>query len=64
MADTRSVNPVGRSVQAAGATGGGDFGSNVGFGKFWRVTGDAEANRFLRDADRGYRKGFRIPERI
>ena len=26
--------------------------------------GDAEANRLLRDADRGYRKGFRIPERI
>nr|MBP9903776.1 gfo/Idh/MocA family oxidoreductase [Verrucomicrobiota bacterium] len=28
------------------------------------VIGDAEANRLLRDADRGYRKGFRIPERI
>lgn len=28
------------------------------------VMGDAEANRLLRDADRGYRKGFRIPERI
>jgi hypothetical protein len=26
--------------------------------------GDAETNRLLRDADRGYRKGFRIPERI
>lgn len=28
------------------------------------VIGDAEANRLLRDADRGYRKGFRIPQRI
>ena len=28
------------------------------------VIGDAEANRLLRDADRGYRKGFRIPEKI
>lgn len=28
------------------------------------VIGDAEANRLLRDADRGYREGFRIPERI
>ena len=26
------------------------------------VIGDSEANRLLRDADRGYRKGFRIPE--
>ena len=28
------------------------------------VISDAEANRLLRDADRGYRKGFRIPEHI
>lgn len=28
------------------------------------VIGDAEANRRLLDADRGYRKGFRFPEKI
>ena len=28
------------------------------------VIGDSEAKRLLRDADRGYRKGFRIPEHI
>ena len=27
-----------------------------------QVTGDAEANRLLRDEDRGYRKGFEIPK--
>jgi hypothetical protein len=26
------------------------------------VINDAEANRMLRDADRGYRKGFEIPK--
>jgi hypothetical protein len=29
-----------------------------------QVTGDDEANRLLRDGDRGYRSGFTIPERI
>ena len=29
-----------------------------------QVTGDHEANRLLRDADRGYRGPFTIPERI
>jgi hypothetical protein len=28
------------------------------------VIGDAEANRMLRDADRGYRKGFTIPDKV
>jgi predicted dehydrogenase len=28
------------------------------------VVGDAEANRLLREADRGYRPGFRIPEKV
>jgi hypothetical protein len=28
------------------------------------VIGDEEANRLLRDGDRGYRQGFAIPERI
>jgi predicted dehydrogenase len=28
------------------------------------VINDAEANRMLRDADRGYRKGFQIPEKV
>jgi hypothetical protein len=28
------------------------------------VTGDAEANRLLREADRGYRKGFQIPDKV
>jgi len=28
------------------------------------VIGDAEANRLLREADRGYRKGFQIPEKV
>jgi len=28
------------------------------------VIGEAGANRLLSNADRGYRKGFRIPERI
>jgi predicted dehydrogenase len=28
------------------------------------VVNDAEANRMLRDADRGYRKGFQIPEKV
>ena len=29
-----------------------------------QVTGDDEANRLLRDGDRGYESGFTIPERI
>jgi len=29
-----------------------------------QVIGDAEANRLLRDADRGYRRPFRIPEQV
>jgi predicted dehydrogenase len=28
------------------------------------VVGDAEANRLLREADRGYRPGFRIPDKV
>ena len=28
------------------------------------VTGDPEANRLLREADRGYRKGFQIPDKV
>jgi hypothetical protein len=28
------------------------------------VINDAEANRLLRDADRGYRKGFEIPAKV
>ena len=28
------------------------------------VVNDAEANRLLRDADRGYRKGFQIPDKV
>ena len=28
------------------------------------VIGDAEANRLLREADRGYRPGFRIPDKV
>jgi hypothetical protein len=28
------------------------------------VINDAEANRLLREADRGYRKGFQIPEKV
>jgi predicted dehydrogenase len=28
------------------------------------VVNDAEANRMLRDADRGYRKGFQIPDKV
>jgi len=28
------------------------------------VIGDAEANRLLREGDRGYRKGFQIPDRV
>ena len=28
------------------------------------VTGDHEANRILRDGDRGYRKGFEVPEKV
>ena len=28
------------------------------------VLNDSEANRLLRDADRGYRKGFQIPEKV
>lgn len=29
-----------------------------------QVTGDDEANRLLRNADRGYRRGFEIPEKV
>ena len=29
-----------------------------------QVINDAEANRLLREADRGYRKGFEIPEKV
>jgi len=29
-----------------------------------QVIGDAEANRLLRDADRGYRPGFTIPDKV
>jgi predicted dehydrogenase len=29
-----------------------------------QVIGDEEANRLLRDADRGYRKGFEVPENV
>ena len=28
------------------------------------VTGDHEANLILRDGDRGYRKGFVVPEKV
>jgi hypothetical protein len=29
-----------------------------------QVIGDDEANRMLRDADRGYRPGFTIPDKV
>jgi predicted dehydrogenase len=29
-----------------------------------QVIGDAEANRLLREGDRGYRKGFQVPEKV
>jgi len=29
-----------------------------------QVIGDNEANRMLREADRGYRSGFQIPDKV